>query len=352
MVNFVVEPAISNQTLTFTIGLKSKPSSPYIEYGYKDRTLMRATYSFHDVMLRKQVCRCPRDVSVVISESDRKAGRTGVPVTLTFTPTDLGQIPSGGTITLKYPEAFFLPSVTPFAAVGASNIRDLGATCSATAATFVVITTYGAAIPASSAFTMTLSGFTMSPLFLAGSFTVQTSSDSTASTGVSTGGTTVLHNGYAYKTLGNHNPHSETAVSEQYKRYELDSGWEISPKTPETLNMCTYPWAAYALVFSDGSAHLTSLKSCGKQGEFLYPSGGLAHTGNNTYGIQRSCYEAGAPYADRCILGDAKGRSYGCTPGNWACNLPHCAWPSESNDASYTSQCYCWYFDVLIRRKL
>jgi hypothetical protein len=249
---------------------------------------------------------------------------------------------------LKYPEAFFLPSVTPFAAVGASSIRDLGATCSATAATFVVITTYGAAIPASSAFTMTLSGFTMGPFFLAGSFTVQTSSDSTASTGVSTGGTAVLYNDYAYKTLGNHNPHSETAVSEQYKRYVLDSGWEISPKTPETLNMCTYPWAAYALVFSDGSAHLTSLSSCGKQGELLYPSGGLARE-NNAYGIQRSCYEAYAP--DRCPLDDVKGRSPGCA-GAGACNHPTCTWPSDSNPASYTSRCYCWYFDVLIRRKL
>lgn len=123
-------------------------------------------------------------------------------MTLTFTPTDLGQIPSGGTITLNYSEASFLPSVTTFAAVGTSNIRDLGATCSATAATSVDITTYGAAIPEFSAFTVTLSGFTIGPVLLAGSFTVQTSSDPTASTGVSTGGTAVLHNGlYPFAVL-------------------------------------------------------------------------------------------------------------------------------------------------------
>lgn len=70
----------------------------------------------------------------------------------------------------------------------------------------------------------------------------------------------IVHNGHVYKSLAAHEPESRNATSEHDKLYQLDSAWEICPKTPDALEVCAkYPWAAYALVFADGSAHWTAL---------------------------------------------------------------------------------------------
>ena len=68
----------------------------------------------------------------------------------------------------------------------------------------------------------------------------------------------IEHNGHVYKSLADHDPHSTTAVTEYNKLYSLDPAWELCPNTPDALHVCkTYPWAAYALIFADGSAHWT-----------------------------------------------------------------------------------------------
>jgi WD40 repeat protein len=100
----------------------------------------------------------PREFSFMIATSDRKAGKTDVAVTFSFTPSVFGSIAPGGTITLTYPDSIFLPSVAPY--VSGSNVAGLTATCGATTATSVVITTAGATIPSASAFSLTLRGFT------------------------------------------------------------------------------------------------------------------------------------------------------------------------------------------------
>jgi alpha-tubulin suppressor-like RCC1 family protein len=92
-----------------------------------------------------------------IASSDRVAHATSVPVTLTFFPSK--PIPAGGTITLSYPSGFFASSVTPL--MSSSNVVGLAVTCGATTATYIEITTSGAAIGAFQYFAMTLSGFTM-----------------------------------------------------------------------------------------------------------------------------------------------------------------------------------------------
>jgi len=117
----------------------------------------------------------PVDVSFSIAPSDRRAGKTAVPATLGFTP--FYPIPSGGTITLSFPSGFFAPSITPTVAAGSSSVGGLTGTCSATTATAVVITTAGAAIPAS-AFVVTMTGFTMGNSTAGGlGVAVQTSTD-------------------------------------------------------------------------------------------------------------------------------------------------------------------------------
>jgi hypothetical protein len=55
--------------------------------------------------------------------------------------------------------------------------------------------------------------------------------------------------------------HSTSAIKERDKLYNLDNPpWEICTKTDDALHVCaTYPWASFALVFADGSAHWTAL---------------------------------------------------------------------------------------------
>jgi hypothetical protein len=85
------------------------------------------------------------DFAFSIAPTDRKAGKTAVSVAFGFTP--LNAVPAGGTITLTYPSGFFAPSIAPFVSAGGSNVAGFAATCGATTATSVVITTAGAAIP-------------------------------------------------------------------------------------------------------------------------------------------------------------------------------------------------------------
>jgi hypothetical protein len=125
-------------------------------------------------------------LSFTIASSDRVAFLTCVTVTLTFTPAT--PIPSGGTFTLLYPAGFFASSIAPSVSLGASSVAGLTATCGATSATSVVITTSGATIGAA-LFTVTIRGFTMgsSGSSVANGILIKTSSEGTLSTGVSSG---------------------------------------------------------------------------------------------------------------------------------------------------------------------
>ena len=68
----------------------------------------------------------------------------------------------------------------------------------------------------------------------------------------------IVYNGRVYKSLADHDPHSTARISEGGNLYNLGAGWRLCPKTPDALHVCkTYPWAALALVFEDGSAHFT-----------------------------------------------------------------------------------------------
>jgi hypothetical protein len=112
-------------------------------------------------------------VSFSIASSDRIAGRKSVPVTLAFAPT--AHIPSGDSITLSFPLAFFASDVTPTVDAAASSITNFAAVCNATTASSIVVRTSGAAIGLS-AFTVTIRGFTMGASTLgSNSVTVQTS---------------------------------------------------------------------------------------------------------------------------------------------------------------------------------
>jgi hypothetical protein len=92
-------------------------------------------------------------VSFVISTADRIAFKPSVPITLSFTPTT--SLPPGATITLSYPNGFFSPFITPSIAAANSNVANFAASSGATTASSVIITTSGAAIPAT-AFVVTI----------------------------------------------------------------------------------------------------------------------------------------------------------------------------------------------------
>ena len=95
----------------------------------------------------------------------------------------------------------------------------------------------------------------------------------------------VLHNGFAYKSLYDHDPTSRQRVSgiQSYHgsmmqitaspyMYHIPPGWELCPKTPDSLHVCSsYPWACCILVFADGSAHYTGLADGGEVCGSAYP---------------------------------------------------------------------------------
>jgi hypothetical protein len=62
-----------------------------------------------------------------------------------------------------------------------------------------------------------------------------------------------------YKSLAEHDPASTQPITEYNKLYNLDSAWHICSPTPDALHVCAaYPWAAYTLVFANGSAYYTA----------------------------------------------------------------------------------------------
>ena len=70
----------------------------------------------------------------------------------------------------------------------------------------------------------------------------------------------IVFNGHVYKSLAEHDPAGTQPINEYGKMYNLDPLWHICSPTPDALHVCaTYPWAAYALVFADGSANFTAL---------------------------------------------------------------------------------------------
>ena len=70
----------------------------------------------------------------------------------------------------------------------------------------------------------------------------------------------IIFKGYIYKTLGDHDPSSVHVIDECGKFYDLESGWQISPATPDALHVCAaYPWATRTLVLEEGNAYYTAL---------------------------------------------------------------------------------------------
>jgi hypothetical protein len=94
--------------------------------------------------------------SFSVSLSDRLAGKTSAAATFVFVPTAGGALSPGGTVTIRYPEFFFLPSPAP-------SILLQGATANLTShnQSSVVLTVQNGIVPSSASTTMTLTGFTM-----------------------------------------------------------------------------------------------------------------------------------------------------------------------------------------------
>jgi hypothetical protein len=89
---------------------------------------------------------------------------------------------------------------------------------------------------------------------------------------------TIIHDGYQYKTLADHDPYSIQMADEQLKQRALHQAWHICPNTPEALHVCAaYPWQANALVFDNGSAVGTSARvgMWGEPGQTLCLFGAL-----------------------------------------------------------------------------
>ena len=98
-----------------------------------------------------------------------------------------------------------------------------------------------------------------------------------------------------YKSLGSHDPHSTRVISEFSKLYDLDPAWHICSPTPDALHVCAaYPWAAYALVFADGSLRYTSNgpQYAGTPGTMAFSSGCLKQQ-RGKYGIVAPSFDSG-----------------------------------------------------------
>ena len=151
----------------------------------------------------------------------------------------------------------------------------------------------------------------------------------------------IVYNGIVYKSLADHDPHSLDEIREYNSLYNLDSPWRICPKTADALLVCaSYPWATFALVFADGSAHCTALgggpggyQMSGYQSFNLKPGTEMVSSGClKQQGGQHGIVDVLAcNYGDLCPL--AEGEEF-------------CCWKSK---------CWCWYsslMDVLIMREL
>jgi hypothetical protein len=206
-------------------------------------------------------------VSFSIASLDRMATKTAVPVTLGFTATTLLSI--GGSITLSYPSSFFSTGVKPTLASGKSNIASLAGTCSFTTASNVIITISGAAIPASSAVTLTLAGFKMgAATYGAVGVVVQTSSDVSESTAVASGAiygfrsNTLTVGNWVYSTVTDV-PITVTSATKtthaENNFLPLPSMWLIAPDETETRNIIkTNPFSTDVVVVANGFAFRTS----------------------------------------------------------------------------------------------
>jgi hypothetical protein len=76
---------------------------------------------------------------------------------------------------------------------------------------------------------------------------------------------TIIHCGYQYKTLCDHDPYSKQYACGSSKA--LPSAWHVCPKTPDTLRVCAaYPWQVFPLVFDDGSAIGTAIWAAAMDG--------------------------------------------------------------------------------------
>ncbi len=126
-------------------------------------------------------------VAFTIGASDRKQGKTSVPVTLSFKTA--AALPTNGKITLNYPSGYFATSATPASnAAGSTSVATMTATSAAPTATSIIITTAIIGIAAGTTFEITLSGLTMGvgTDAVAESITVSTDADTIPSVGVTT----------------------------------------------------------------------------------------------------------------------------------------------------------------------
>jgi len=70
----------------------------------------------------------------------------------------------------------------------------------------------------------------------------------------------VIHDGYHYMTLGEHDPASWHVVDERGQRRALAAGYELCPDSAAARHVCAqHYWAAHALVLADGSFCMTKL---------------------------------------------------------------------------------------------
>jgi hypothetical protein len=115
-----------------------------------------------------------------------------------------------------------------------------------------------------------------------------------------------------YKSLGSHDPHSTQVISERKKLYDLDPAWHICSPTPDALHVCAaYPWAAYALVFADGSAHFTArgLQQRKRNPHLEYPS---------VDAFERNCV-CGVPMSESGYLESQEGKYGSDFPRYYCC---------------------------------
>jgi hypothetical protein len=146
----------------------------------------------------------------------------------------------------------------------------------------------------------------------------------------------VIFNGHVYKSLGSHDPQTQSTqvIDERNKLYNLDPAWHICSPTPDALHVCAAdPWAAYALVFADGSAFYTAngpkREAWCTPGKMASKSGCLKHQGGKYGTDSDGCYN---------------------DPGT-CCGAHHCGWCCCCNYSDCGCCSFC-SFDVLISRKL
>jgi hypothetical protein len=141
----------------------------------------------------------------------------------------------------------------------------------------------------------------------------------------------VVFNGYSYKTLAEHDPHSTAPIDEYFNMRAIEPHWHVSPDTPDARHVCaTYPWATYALVFADGSACWTALAPSRQPGQ-LAP-------------FARCLKQHEGKYATRAVL--PEGDDFGYELAEVACPV-RCYDENGIACGAFTA-----VSDVLIRREL